>query len=53
LGQELSSISDLTTDLCAAVALIWVSSVVLIASADHIRELVRRHRRVTSARLLR
>jgi hypothetical protein len=40
----------MASDLCAAVALIWVSGVVLIASVDHLRDLIRRHRLVTGRR---
>ena len=46
----MSSLSELTTDLCAAVALIWVFGVVVIAGADHIRDLVRHHRLVAARR---
>ncbi|HTX48986.1 MAG TPA: hypothetical protein VME40_06300 [Caulobacteraceae bacterium] len=40
----------MATDLFAAVALIWVSGVVLIAGADHVRDLVRRHRLIATRR---
>jgi len=50
MGFDLSSLSDLATDLCAALALIWLSGIVVITGADHIRDLVRRHRLVANRR---
>jgi hypothetical protein len=50
MGFDLSSLSDLATDLCAALALIWLSGIVVITGADYIRDLVRRHRLVANRR---